>query len=80
MYIVCANILYVIGFFQGKIAYVPQEAWIQNLTVRDNIIFGNEWDLDRYNKVLTGCAMVPDLEMLSGGDMTEIGEKVSPAH
>ena len=33
-------------------------------------------NLDRYNKVLTGCAMVPDLEMLSGGDMTEIGEKV----
>ncbi|XP_060602685.1 multidrug resistance-associated protein 1-like [Ruditapes philippinarum] len=60
---------------KGKLAYVPQEAWIQNLTVRDNIIFGNEWDLDRYNKVLTGCAMVPDLEMLSGGDMTEIGEK-----
>ncbi|XP_045182658.2 multidrug resistance-associated protein 1-like [Mercenaria mercenaria] len=60
---------------RGKIAYVPQEAWIQNMTVRDNIIFGNEWNLERYNKVLTGCAMVPDLEMLSGGDMTEIGEK-----
>lgn len=46
------------------------------MTVRDNITFGNEWNLDRYNKVLTGCAMIQDLEMLSGGDMTEIGEKV----
>lgn len=61
---------------QGKVAYVPQEAWIQNLTVRDNIVFGNPWDQDRYNKVLVGCALISDLEMLPGGDQTEIGEKV----
>ncbi|XP_052767473.1 multidrug resistance-associated protein 1-like isoform X2 [Mya arenaria] len=60
---------------QGKVAYVPQEAWIQNMTVRDNILFGHQWDEVRYSKVLNGCALLQDLEILSGGDMTEIGEK-----
>ncbi|XP_060602679.1 multidrug resistance-associated protein 1-like isoform X1 [Ruditapes philippinarum] len=60
---------------KGKIAYVPQEAWIQNLTVRDNIVFSNTFDEIRYNKVITGCALVSDLDMFPGGDQTEIGEK-----
>ncbi|WAR18941.1 MRP1-like protein [Mya arenaria] len=60
---------------QGKVAYVPQEAWIQNMTVRDNILFGHQWDEVRYSKVLNGCALLQDLEILSGGDMTEIDVK-----
>ena len=55
---------------------MPQEAWIQNLTLRDNILFGKSMDKKKYSKVLTACAMLPDLEILPGGDMTEIGEKV----
>jgi len=46
------------------------------MTVRDNILFGRPWEEDRYNKVLTGCALLQDLQILAGGDMTEIGEKV----
>ena len=61
---------------QGSIAYVPQEAWIQNLTLRDNILFGKTMDNVKYQKVLSSCALLPDLEILPGGDMTEIGEKV----
>lgn len=59
----------------GSIAYVPQQAWIQNATVRDNIIFGLEFDKNRYNKVIEACALKPDFEMLADGDQTEIGEK-----
>ena len=62
---------------QGKLAYVPQEAWIQNMTLRDNILFGKRYQERKYKKVLEACALLPDLEILSGGDMTEIGEKVS---
>ena len=62
--------------FQGSLAYVPQEAWIQNLTLRDNILFGKSMDKNKYSKVLSACALLPDLEILPGGDMTEIGEKV----
>ncbi|XP_055613859.1 multidrug resistance-associated protein 1-like isoform X4 [Uranotaenia lowii] len=59
----------------GKIAYVSQQAWIQNATLRDNILFGKELDTKLYNKVLAACALKPDIEMLPGGDQTEIGEK-----
>ena len=62
---------------QGSVAYVPQEAWIQNLTLRDNILFGKCMEKKKYSKVLSACALLPDLEILPGGDMTEIGEKVN---
>ncbi|XP_055597196.1 multidrug resistance-associated protein 1-like isoform X2 [Uranotaenia lowii] len=59
----------------GSIAYVPQQAWIQNATLKENILFGKPFDAQRYDKVLESCALKPDLAMLPGGDMTEIGEK-----
>ncbi|XP_046682933.1 multidrug resistance-associated protein 1-like isoform X2 [Homalodisca vitripennis] len=60
---------------KGKIAYVPQQAWIQNTSVRENITFGNTFEENEYNKTVKNCALTPDLEMLPGGDATEIGEK-----
>ncbi|XP_015722690.1 canalicular multispecific organic anion transporter 1 isoform X2 [Coturnix japonica] len=60
---------------QGSLAYVPQQAWIQNATLRDNILFGSELDEARYQKVIKACALLPDLELLPAGDQTEIGEK-----
>ena len=57
-------------------AYVPQQAWIQNATVRDNILFGKPQNMMLYECVIESCALKPDLEILSGGDLTEIGEKV----
>ena len=57
-------------------AYVAQMAWIQNATVRSNIVFGNDFDQARYDAVLEACALLPDLEILPAGDLTEIGEKV----
>lgn len=57
-------------------AYVPQQAWIQNASLRDNILFGKPYNEQKYCCVLEACALTPDLEVLPGGDMTEIGEKV----
>ncbi|XP_045532541.1 multidrug resistance-associated protein 1 isoform X3 [Pieris brassicae] len=59
----------------GTFAYVPQQAWIQNATLQDNILFGNSLDKGKYNNVINMCALKPDFEMLPGGDQTEIGEK-----
>lgn len=59
----------------GKIAFVPQQAWIQNATLQDNILFGRPLDTKRYEQVIQACALKPDLEILPGGDQTEIGEK-----
>ncbi|XP_049538576.1 multidrug resistance-associated protein 1 isoform X1 [Anopheles darlingi] len=59
----------------GRIAYVSQQAWIQNATLKDNILFGKPLDERRYQRIIEACALKPDIEMLPGGDMTEIGEK-----
>ncbi|XP_018568571.1 multidrug resistance-associated protein 1 isoform X2 [Anoplophora glabripennis] len=59
----------------GRIAYVSQQAWIQNATLKDNILFGKKFDKVLYNKVIEMCALKADFEMLPGGDQTEIGEK-----
>uniref|UniRef100_A0A4W4HCM0 ABC-type glutathione-S-conjugate transporter n=1 Tax=Electrophorus electricus TaxID=8005 RepID=A0A4W4HCM0_ELEEL len=60
---------------KGSVAYVPQQAWIQNATVQDNVLFG--WDRKKswYHRVLEACALLPDLDILPAGDATEIGEK-----
>ncbi|XP_009304647.1 ATP-binding cassette sub-family C member 3 isoform X2 [Danio rerio] len=60
---------------RGSVAYVPQQAWIQNATLRDNILFGRPYVEQKYRCVLEACALTPDLEVLPGGDLTEIGEK-----
>ncbi|KAG0040947.1 hypothetical protein BGZ82_005498 [Podila clonocystis] len=57
------------------IAYVAQTAWLQNSTIRDNILFGREFDQDRYDAVVEGCALTTDFEILEAGDATEIGEQ-----
>ena len=57
-------------------AYVPQQAWIQNLTLKENILFGRTLDEAKYTKIVDACALKPDFEILPGGDSTEIGEKV----
>ncbi|KAG0296659.1 hypothetical protein BGZ97_004481 [Linnemannia gamsii] len=57
------------------IAYVSQTAWLQNTTIRDNILFGKKFDQDRYDAVVESCALVTDFEILESGDMTEIGEQ-----
>ncbi|XP_064638747.1 ATP-binding cassette sub-family C member 5-like isoform X2 [Lineus longissimus] len=59
----------------GDVAYVAQQAWIFNATVKENIVYGYSWDEVRYQKILEACKLVSDLEMLPSGDETEIGER-----
>ncbi|KAL1498301.1 hypothetical protein ABEB36_009120 [Hypothenemus hampei] len=59
----------------GSVAYVPQQAWIQNATVQDNITFGEVFDKLKYQTIIEACALKPDFDMLANGDQTEIGEK-----
>jgi ABC-type multidrug transport system fused ATPase/permease subunit len=60
---------------RGSVALVPQQPWIQNLSIRDNILFGNPFDVDRYNTVVTVCGLQQDLTELPQGDGTQIGER-----
>jgi ABC-type transport system involved in cytochrome bd biosynthesis fused ATPase/permease subunit len=60
----------------SKIGYVPQQPWIQNRTLRSNVLFDSPMNERRYDQVLKACALEDDLRLLVAGDLTEIGEKV----
>lgn len=60
---------------RGSVALVPQQAWVMNASLRENIVFGGQFDEDFYNKVVEACALLPDIEILPAGDKTEIGER-----
>ncbi|KAF9912909.1 hypothetical protein EC991_007521 [Linnemannia zychae] len=64
----------VTGLTNG-IAYVAQQAWLQNNTVRNNILFGSPFEQRRYDQVVEMCALKRDFEILEHGDQTEIGER-----
>ena len=54
------------------VAYVPQEPWLQNATIRDNIILDVPFEAARFEKVVYACGLSRDLEILAGGDQTEV--------
>jgi ABC-type multidrug transport system fused ATPase/permease subunit len=58
----------------GRISYASQSAWIQNATLRDNVLFGTPYDQERYDRVVFACALLSDFKLLAAGDMTEIGK------
>ncbi|GCB72265.1 hypothetical protein scyTo_0006224, partial [Scyliorhinus torazame] len=60
---------------RGTFAYVAQQAWLLNTSLRDNILFGKNYEEERYNNVLEACCLHPDIESLPYGDMTEVGER-----
>lgn len=57
----------------SAIAYVAQICFIENATIKENILFGLPFDAGRYRKVISACALTKDLEMLADGDETDIG-------
>lgn len=61
--------------FGGTVSYCSQTAWIQNATIRDNVLFGQPWDESRYWNAIKQACLLPDLEILPDGDLTELGEK-----
>ncbi|KAI0694596.1 ABC protein [Cytidiella melzeri] len=61
--------------FGGRVAYCAQTAWIQNATLRENILFGQPYDEDRYWRAVEDASLITDLQVLADGDLTEIGEK-----
>jgi ABC-type multidrug transport system fused ATPase/permease subunit len=58
-----------------SIAYCPQSPWLLGATVKENILFGQEYDERRYRSVVKACALEPDLAILEYNDETEVGEK-----
>ncbi|KAJ8643116.1 hypothetical protein MRB53_004864 [Persea americana] len=59
----------------GRKAYVAQSPWIQSGKIEENILFGKEMDREKYERVLEACSLKKDLDILSFGDQTVIGER-----
>jgi ABC-type multidrug transport system fused ATPase/permease subunit len=63
-----------LNLFQS-VSYAAQTPWIMNASIRENILFGNPYNEEKYKKIISACALTSDLRTLKGGDLTEIGEK-----
>ena len=59
----------------GKLSYAPQEAWVFSGSVKQNIIFGQPFHMERYKRVLMACALEHDLKQWTYYDETLVGEK-----
>lgn len=60
---------------EGGVSYAAQESWCLSETIKDNILFGDPYDADRYQQVIRDCGLETDLKLFDDGDETEIGEK-----
>ncbi|CAE6433200.1 unnamed protein product [Rhizoctonia solani] len=60
---------------RGICAYVPQTAWLQNDSIKNNIIFGLPFNSERYQQTIEACALVTDFGIIEDGDEAEIGER-----
>lgn len=63
------------AILRGSVAYVAQDAWIFNGSVRENILFGCKFDDALYQEAIRACALKDDLAILPDGDATMVGEK-----
>ena len=59
----------------GSVAYVAQQPWVMNTTIRENIVFGHRWDPAFYDSTVNACALAEDFPTLPDGDETEVGER-----
>ena len=59
----------------GRIGYVAQQSWIQNQSLRNNILFGRQYEHEKYETIIQACSLKKDIALLPASDLTEIGEK-----
>ena len=61
--------------YNGTVVYVPQIAWIFSGTIRENILFGEQYEEWKYNRVIEACALTEDIEKFPDCDQTIVGER-----
>lgn len=59
----------------GNISYAAQEPWLFSGSIRQNILFGEAMDKERYKTVIKACSLSRDIELWPDGDKTVVGER-----
>ncbi|CAG2117812.1 unnamed protein product [Medioppia subpectinata] len=60
---------------RGRVSYAPQESWAFIASVRQNILFGSQYNEEKYNRVVKACALDTDFQLMPFGDKTLVGER-----
>ncbi|XP_016524096.1 multidrug resistance-associated protein 4 isoform X2 [Poecilia formosa] len=60
---------------KGEVTYTSQQPWILPGTIRSNILFGNEFNPKKYDRVLRACALKRDMDLMPGGDLVMVGDR-----
>ena len=64
-------------YVSGKLSFACQDPWVFAGTIRDNILFGNLYDEDRYRRTLDACALDYELDRIDRGDGARVGPEVA---
>ncbi|XP_051158203.1 ATP-binding cassette sub-family C member 4-like [Leptopilina boulardi] len=62
---------------KGGLSYAGQESWVFGSSVRQNILFGQAYDRQRYQRVVKACALLRDFKQFPQGDQTIVGDRGS---
>ncbi|XP_043465526.1 ATP-binding cassette sub-family C member 4-like [Leptopilina heterotoma] len=62
---------------KGGLSYAGQESWVFGSSVRQNILFGQPYDRQRYQRVVKACALLRDFKQFPQGDQTIVGDRGS---
>lgn len=59
----------------GQVSYAAQESWLFGGTLKQNVLFGEEFEAERYAEVLRCCGLERNLTLWPRGDATIVGER-----
>ena len=64
-------------YISGKLSYASQMPWIFSGSIKENILFGQEYEDNRYRKTLDVCALRSELDQMEDGDETRVNVESS---
>lgn len=59
----------------GTISYSSQEPWLFPGSIRNNILFGEPYNDEKYKRVIKACSLPKDFVQLPYGDKTLVGDR-----
>ena len=58
-----------------SLVYVPQTPWVFSGTIRENILFGQPYNQNKYSRILEACSLAEDVGRFPNADLAVVGER-----